>query len=69
MTREEPRNDECCVSFQGKAPLVPPESPISDKIRIINLQVLWANDPYKALKTTLKAEIDEDARATLHSDI
>ena len=30
---------------------------------------LGANDPYKALKTTLKAEIDENAWATLHSDI
>lgn len=29
---------------------------------------LGANDPYKALKTTLKAEIDADAWATLHSD-
>ena len=29
---------------------------------------LGANDPYKALKATLKAEIDEDAWATLHSD-
>ena len=29
---------------------------------------LGANDPYSALKTTLKAEIDEDAWATLHSD-
>jgi adenine-specific DNA-methyltransferase len=29
---------------------------------------LGANDPYKALKTTLKAEINEDAWATLHSD-
>ncbi|HWH58009.1 MAG TPA: site-specific DNA-methyltransferase [Terriglobales bacterium] len=29
---------------------------------------LGANDPYKALKTTLKAEIDEDAWATLRSD-
>jgi adenine-specific DNA-methyltransferase len=29
---------------------------------------LGANDPYKALKTTLRAEIDEDAWATLHSD-
>ncbi len=28
---------------------------------------LGANDPYKSLKTTLKAEIDEDAWATLHS--
>ena len=25
-------------------------------------------DPYKSLKTTLKAEIDEDAWSTLHSD-
>ena len=29
---------------------------------------LGANDPYKALKTTLKAEIDPDAWATLRSD-
>ena len=29
---------------------------------------LGANDPYKALKTTLKAEIDDDAWATLNSD-
>jgi adenine-specific DNA-methyltransferase len=29
---------------------------------------LGANDPYNALKTTLKAEIDADAWATLHSD-
>ena len=28
---------------------------------------LGANDPYKALKTTLKAEVDPDAWATLHS--
>jgi len=30
---------------------------------------LGANDPYSALKTTLKAEIDADAWATLNSDI
>ena len=29
---------------------------------------LGANDPYKALKTTLKAEVDRDAWETLHSD-
>ena len=29
---------------------------------------LGANDPYNALKTTLKAEINEDAWGTLHSD-
>ena len=29
---------------------------------------LGANDPYKALKTTLKAEVDADAWASLHSD-
>ena len=29
---------------------------------------LGANDPYRALKTTLKAEIDPDAWATLNSD-
>lgn len=30
---------------------------------------LGANDPYKALKTTLKAEIDRDAWESLHSDL
>lgn len=30
---------------------------------------LGANDPYKALKTTLKAEINKEAWETLHSDI
>jgi adenine-specific DNA-methyltransferase len=30
---------------------------------------LGADDPYKALKTTLKAEIDEEAWATLESDV
>ena len=30
---------------------------------------LGANDPYKSLKTTLKAEIDPEAWASLHSDI
>ena len=29
---------------------------------------LGANDPYKALRTTLKAEIDPEAWATLNSD-
>jgi adenine-specific DNA-methyltransferase len=29
---------------------------------------LGANDPYKALKTTLKAEIDQEAWSTLNSD-
>jgi adenine-specific DNA-methyltransferase len=29
---------------------------------------LSANDPYSSLKTTLKAEIDEDAWSSLHSD-
>lgn len=29
---------------------------------------LGANDPFSALKTTLKAEIDPEAWATLHSD-
>jgi len=29
---------------------------------------LGANDPYRSLKTTLKAEINEDAWATLYND-
>ena len=30
---------------------------------------LGANDPYKALKTTLKAEIDQEAWSTLNRDV
>jgi adenine-specific DNA-methyltransferase len=30
---------------------------------------LGANDPYKSLKTTLKAEINQDAWESLHSDV
>jgi adenine-specific DNA-methyltransferase len=30
--------------------------------------ILGANDPYKALKTTLKAEIDQEAWESLYSD-
>ncbi|MCY4182622.1 MAG: site-specific DNA-methyltransferase, partial [Gammaproteobacteria bacterium] len=30
---------------------------------------LGANDPYKSLKTSLKAEIDREAWDTLHSDL
>ena len=30
---------------------------------------LGANDPYKALTTTLKSEIDEEAWASLNSDV
>jgi adenine-specific DNA-methyltransferase len=30
---------------------------------------LGAHDPYKSLKTVLKAEIDEDAWATLYRDV
>lgn len=30
---------------------------------------LGANDPYKALKTTLKAEVDEEAWESLHGDV
>ncbi len=29
----------------------------------------WANDPYKSLETSPKAEIDEDAWTSLHSDV
>ena len=39
----------------------------------LNLTIMVSNcrfwdDPYKALKTTLKAEVNEEAWATLHSD-
>ena len=41
----------------------------SESFFVRHAYFLGANDPYKALKTTLKAEIDADAWATLHSDI
>ena len=34
----------------------------------LGVSFLGANDPYNALKTTLKAEINEEAWSTLHSD-
>ena len=37
-------------------------------VKYIIPYILGANDPYKALKTTLKAEINEEAWATLNSD-
>ena len=40
----------------------------SESFFVRHAYFLGANDPYKALKTTLKAEIDADAWATLHSD-
>ena len=39
-----------------------------DSFFVRHAYFLGANDPYKALKTTLRAEIDEDAWATLNSD-
>ena len=40
----------------------------SESFFVRHAYFLGANDPYKALKTTLKAEIDADAWATLRSD-
>lgn len=34
-----------------------------------NADVIGANDPYKSLKTALRAEIDEEAWSTLYSDV
>ena len=48
--------------------------PVGLSIQIItksfvrHMHFLGANDPYKALKTTLNAEINKEAWATLHSD-
>ena len=39
-----------------------------ESVLVRHAYLLGANDPYKALKTTLKAEIDADAWATPHSD-
>ena len=41
----------------------------SESFFVRHAYFLGANDPYKSLKTTLKAEIDAEAWATLHSDI
>ena len=41
----------------------------SESFFVRHAYFLGANDPYKALKTTLKAEIDAEAWATLQSDI
>jgi len=41
----------------------------SESFFVRHAYFLGANDPYKSLKTTLKAEIDVEAWATLHSDI
>lgn len=38
------------------------------KLRSKNVGLVGTNDPYSALKTTLKAEINEDAWLTLISD-
>jgi adenine-specific DNA-methyltransferase len=40
----------------------------SESFFVRHAYFLGANDPYSALKTTLKAEIDADAWASLHSD-
>jgi len=55
---------------ENKAELM--ETRGEDKRRIAELVAtkayfLGANDPYSALKTTLKAEINEEAWASLHS--
>ena len=39
-----------------------------ERIFVRHAYFLGANDPYSALKTTLKAEINEEAWATLNSD-
>ena len=41
----------------------------SESFFVRHAYFLGANDPYKSLKTTLKAEIDTEAWDTLHSDI
>jgi hypothetical protein len=40
----------------------------SDLITPVSKPKKRANDPYKALKTTLKAEIEEEAWSSLYSD-
>ena len=55
--------------FEGTAPDRDFATMILENLRTSGVHFLGANDPYKALKTTLKAEIDQDAWASLNSDI
>ena len=44
------------------------DTDFNESFFVLHGYFLGANGPYKALKTTLKAEIDPDARVTLNSD-
>ena len=60
--------------FQASSPMRMPPSPcavtfVDGQNLFHHAYFLGANDPYKSLKTTLKAEIDAEAWTTLHSDI
>ncbi len=54
--------------LRGKVQCIYFDPPYGIKFNVRHAYFLGANDPYGALKTTLKAEIDPEAWATLNSD-
>lgn len=56
----------CAVAVDRRHPVIVHSPVACDSVR--HAYFIGANDPYKALKTTLKAEINIDAWASLHSD-
>jgi hypothetical protein len=62
-----PRNDQ---SPREHLPDCPVKGTVrhDDVVFVRQAYFLGANDPYRALKSTLKAEIDEDAWASLNSE-
>ena len=52
----------------GRSEMVERFERLEESFFVRHAYFLGANDPYSALKTTLKAEINEEAWATLNSD-
>ncbi len=61
-----------CVTAKSDRTYLPTDAGIDENgwlvPALLHAYFLGANDPYSALKTTLKAEIDPEAWASLHSD-
>ena len=56
------------ISSQGLRGRFSENACLAGQFFVRHAYFLGANDPYKALKTTLKAEIDEEAWESLYSD-
>ena len=61
-------NDELVLGDDRAAYAAGNEAPRQDFAHMVLENLRTAGDPYKSLKTTLKAEIDPNAWDTLHSD-